>query len=285
MGKPIHGARILWSFNDKIAKYKFEWRPSNVSTEKPLVEGEEGEDKTETKIDTLGQRLRPLSQQEATLGKDLWSLCKQTLDVREEIEKSLEVLPSCKSALEQFAATIGKTNTQKSKLTLCQVFLSIVKFNRGEGPLACKPKLAEFSLSDLVSERIVPLVKYLDRKMMNNLVPTSSASSYVELVRRRTKAKATTIDGVTEQIGILTSECATMTIGRTIALQEREGQLQAKELKCKDLRRKLIAERSLCMHKEQECKALQIEVCIVRKEKEELRDGLEESWRMFEKEF
>lgn len=55
-------------------------------------------------------------------------------------------------------------------------------------------------------------------------VPSSAAGSYVELVRRQTKAKVVVIAEVFERFASLTSECATM----TITLQKREGQLRAK---------------------------------------------------------
>ncbi|OAE33147.1 hypothetical protein AXG93_4773s1200 [Marchantia polymorpha subsp. ruderalis] len=74
--------------------------------------------------------------------------------VREEIKKSSKVTP-----LEQFAATVGKTITEKSTLPSCQVSSDTVEFDRGKRPLVCEPKSAEFSLLDLLIERIVPLVK------------------------------------------------------------------------------------------------------------------------------
>lgn len=64
------------------------------------------------------------------------------------------------------------------------------------------------SLLDFLSERIVPLVKYLDRKMVKYSVTTSSAGSYVKLVRKSMKSKATATDGVTQRIETLKTECA-----------------------------------------------------------------------------
>ncbi|OAE27496.1 hypothetical protein AXG93_3911s1790 [Marchantia polymorpha subsp. ruderalis] len=62
-----------------------EWRLSDVSKERPLAECEEKENKTKTET---------LSQPQAISSEDLWPLCGTNSDVREEIEKSLEVTPS-----------------------------------------------------------------------------------------------------------------------------------------------------------------------------------------------
>ncbi|OAE27327.1 hypothetical protein AXG93_2817s1320 [Marchantia polymorpha subsp. ruderalis] len=78
-------ARMKWDVGTKD-EWPLEWRPSDVPKEKPLEEGKEGEDETET--ETSGQRLRTSEQPEPTLKEDLW-----TSDVRERMEKFLEVLP------------------------------------------------------------------------------------------------------------------------------------------------------------------------------------------------
>ncbi|OAE32300.1 hypothetical protein AXG93_2190s1200 [Marchantia polymorpha subsp. ruderalis] len=73
----------------------------------------------------------------------------------------------------------------------CHVSLGTVDFDYGEGPSAEEPKTTEFSVADLLSDKIVPLVKYLDEKMMKYSM-LESATSYVQLVCRRIKAKVTT---------------------------------------------------------------------------------------------
>ncbi|OAE19056.1 hypothetical protein AXG93_2839s1520 [Marchantia polymorpha subsp. ruderalis] len=127
----------------------------------------EGEEgKYETETETSDQRLQSLDQPDSTSRKDLWP----------SEERSLNI-PSV-----------------------------TVEFDTSKGPLAYQPKAEELSLSDLLSERIVLLMKYLDQKMVKYSVPASLMGSYVELVHRRTKAKAAATDGVTERIKILTFE-------------------------------------------------------------------------------
>ncbi|OAE32873.1 hypothetical protein AXG93_3052s1030 [Marchantia polymorpha subsp. ruderalis] len=84
-------------------------------------------------------------------------------------------------------------------------------FDCGKEHLAEEPKTAEFSLADLMSDRIVSLIKYLDGKMAKYPEP-ESVGSYVELVRRKTKAKVVATAKVAERVASLTSECATMRV-------------------------------------------------------------------------
>ncbi|OAE26577.1 hypothetical protein AXG93_269s1020 [Marchantia polymorpha subsp. ruderalis] len=163
----------------------------------PLEEGKEWED--ETKTETLDQCLWPSEQPSAPSAKDLRPLGKITSDMPTELEE-----PAVSSGT--------------------------VDFDCGEGTLAKEPKTAEFSLADHLSDRIVPLVKYLDGKMMKSVKP-ELAGSYVELVRSRTKAKVAVAEEVAERVAILTFECATM----TVTLQAQEEQLWAKELECAEL--------------------------------------------------
>lgn len=67
-------------------------------------------------------------------------------------------------------------------------------------------------------------------KMVKYSVPATSAGSYVELVRRKKKAKAAANGEIIERVASLTCECATM----TVTLQEQEGQLRAKEFECEE---------------------------------------------------
>ncbi|OAE33497.1 hypothetical protein AXG93_3822s1550 [Marchantia polymorpha subsp. ruderalis] len=142
-------------------EWPLKWRSSNVHKEKPLAEGEKEEDKTEME----------------SSDQHSWSSGERTSDVREEIEKSSKFSHSNEEPSKQFAATV----TEKPTLPLCQVSLETVEFDRGEGHLICKQKSAEFSLLDILSERLVSIVKFLDRKMVKYLVSASSAGSYVVL--------------------------------------------------------------------------------------------------------
>lgn len=161
-----------------------------------------------------------MAQSELTSREDFQPSGERSLDVRERMKKSLEVSPLDKGPLELFVAAIGKLVSEKPTLSLCQISSGTIEFDMDEVPSACEPKLTKTSLSNLLNERFVLLLKYLNRKMVKYSVSVSLAGSYVELVRRRTKSKATTTAKVTERIAILTSECAT--------LQEREEQLRAK---------------------------------------------------------
>lgn len=161
--------------------------------------------------------------------------------MREKIENSSEITVLDKLSLEQFIAAIGKTVMEKSTLPSCQVSSKTMEFDKGEEPSAYESKSTKFNLSDLLTERIVPLMNYLNRKMVKYSMSASLVGFYVELVCRRTKVKAIATTRMIERIAILTSECATA----TVTLQEQKEQLWAKELKCEDLRQELIAERSL----------------------------------------
>ncbi|OAE31134.1 hypothetical protein AXG93_150s1240 [Marchantia polymorpha subsp. ruderalis] len=56
------------------------------------------------------------------------------------------------------------------------------------GPLAEEPKSAELNATDMLSERVIPLLRYLDRRMMKYVKP-SIAGFYIELVRSKTRTK------------------------------------------------------------------------------------------------
>lgn len=163
----------------------------------------------------------------------------------------------------------------------CQVSSGTVDYDRGEGPSACKPKVAGPSLADFLNDQLAPLVKYLDNKMPKYRVAFPSMDSYVELVRTGTKAKVAVNTGATERMNILTVECAAV----KVTLQEREDQLRVKEMECEDLRRELNAERSLRAEKEKDCEDLRDEVRAIQEVKRKLRAGLEESRGKFEVEF
>lgn len=122
------------------------------------------------------------------------------------MERSLRVSSSDKEPSEQLVAAVETTVIDEPLLPSCQIPSVTVEFDTSKGPLAYQPKAEELSLSDLLSERIVLLMKYLDQKMVKYSVPASLMGSYVELVHRRTKAKAAATDGVTERIKILTFE-------------------------------------------------------------------------------
>lgn len=163
--------------------------------------------------------------------EDLWPSGKTSLDVCAEL-KELAVEPILgEGSPKQVVVEVKKSMAEQPMMPLCQVSLDTVEFDCGEGPSIDEPKLAKFSLAHLLNDRIVSLVKYLDRKMTEYLVPASIAKFYVELVRKRTKAKVAATAKVTKKVANLTFECVTM----TITLQEWEGQLWAKELECKDL--------------------------------------------------
>lgn len=98
------------------------------------------------------------------------------------------VSTSGEGSLERVVTEGEKTVAEQSTMPTCQMSSSTVEFDRGEEPLMNEPKLAEFSLADLLSDRMVSLVKYLDGKMAKYSVPTYASGSYVELVRKRTKA-------------------------------------------------------------------------------------------------
>ncbi|OAE22508.1 hypothetical protein AXG93_4855s1010 [Marchantia polymorpha subsp. ruderalis] len=154
---------------------------SDVLEERHFEEDEEEEDKTETESS---------DQQYLTSRKDLWPLGQSTSgevlghigailplpdcllgerssDVQERMESSLKVSCSDKEPSQQLVATVEKTVTKELLLPLCQVSSKTMEFERGEGPSACEPRAAEMSLSNFLSERIVLLVKYLDRIMVN----------------------------------------------------------------------------------------------------------------------
>lgn len=87
------------------------------------------------------------------------------------------------------------------------VSLSIVDFDCGERPSAEEPKTTELGVVDILSDQIVPLLSYLDGKMTKYVEP-ELVESYVDLVRSRTRVKASTSVEVAKRVASLTYECA-----------------------------------------------------------------------------
>ncbi|OAE30356.1 hypothetical protein AXG93_4201s1580 [Marchantia polymorpha subsp. ruderalis] len=239
-GKPVHWARILWSVNDMNVNDRFErqqiYLPRSLSIsiewecgmQEQKMNGLRSVDVRMCLRRSLWQKAkRKKMRPKRRLRVNTFGLCVNQRRLRPKIF-GLRT-NALRMGTKRFLGEVGgyyfgrrifrevcgdswKDNYGKPTLSSCQVSSKTLEFDRGKGLSVCEPKLAEFSLSDLLNERIVPLVKYLDSKMVKYSVPASSASSYVELVRIRTKTKALATAGVTERIAILTSECATVTV-------------------------------------------------------------------------
>ncbi|OAE18465.1 hypothetical protein AXG93_2482s1130 [Marchantia polymorpha subsp. ruderalis] len=156
------------------------------------------------------------------------------------MKKSLEVSPLDKGPLELFVAAIGKLVSEKPTLSLCQISSGTIEFDMDEVPSACEPKLTKTSLSNLLNERFVLLLKYLNRKMVKYSVSVSLAGSYVELVRRRTKSKATTTAKermAIAELALWKYRLATYKVARSLKLK-RGRELDAD---CRSLRSQLSA--------------------------------------------
>ncbi|OAE30501.1 hypothetical protein AXG93_3575s1040 [Marchantia polymorpha subsp. ruderalis] len=69
-----------------------------------------------------------------------------------------------------------------------QVTSGTVDLDNDEDPLADKPKSVGLSAADMLSEQVIPLLRYLDGKL-EKYAESSIARSYVELVRSRTRTK------------------------------------------------------------------------------------------------
>lgn len=77
---------------------------------------------------------------------------------------------------------VEKTVVEHPTMPSCQVSSGTVEFDYSKGPSAEEPKTIEFSVADLLSDRIVSLVKYLDGKMAK-YSELELAGPYVELMR------------------------------------------------------------------------------------------------------
>ncbi|OAE18234.1 hypothetical protein AXG93_3012s1040 [Marchantia polymorpha subsp. ruderalis] len=97
----------------------------------------------------------------------VWPSGERSLAVQERIKRYLEVPPLNEEPSEKLLAIVEETVTEETSLPSCQVSSGTMEFDKGEGPLACEPKAVEMSQSDLFNEWIVPLVKYLDKKMIH----------------------------------------------------------------------------------------------------------------------
>ncbi|OAE34959.1 hypothetical protein AXG93_593s1150 [Marchantia polymorpha subsp. ruderalis] len=97
--------------------------------ERTLAEDKEGEDETDTNTS---------DQLEVTSGENLQSSSKQTSDMRKEKYSTLEVPSSDEVPSEQFAATVGKTVTEKPTLYLCQTDEGKGNCNRWDDRTSCK---------------------------------------------------------------------------------------------------------------------------------------------------
>lgn len=93
-----------------------------------------------------------MDQLAAIWGKDLQPSGETSSDVRKEFAKLAEFTPSGVGPSEPFAAEVGKTVMKQPTLLSCEVSSGTVEFDCGDWPSASEPKLAEFSLSDLLSD-------------------------------------------------------------------------------------------------------------------------------------
>lgn len=132
---------------------------------------------------------------------------------------------------------------------------SIVNLDCGEESLAEEPKLVKLSATNMFDERVIPLLRYLDGKMVKYNKPTI-AGYYIELVRSRIRTKVTASAAVAKREVSLNSECATV----KATLLEREKRLQQTELECAKLQKSLAAEKDLCAKSELECTSLCVDI-------------------------
>lgn len=65
-----------------------------------------------------------------------------------------------KELLERVVTEVEKTIAEQPTMPSCQVSSGTVEFDCGEETSAKEPKMSKFSVDDLLSDRIVPLVKY-----------------------------------------------------------------------------------------------------------------------------
>lgn len=151
-----------------------------------------------------------------------------------------------------------------------QVSSSTVNLDYGEGHSAEEPKSAGLGVADMLDERVVPLLKYLDRKMAKYAEPTI-AGSYVELVGRRVRTKKTTSVEVAESVASLTSKCATV----KTTLREREKRLRQTELECAELQRSLAVEKNLHTKAKLEYAGFGVDISNAQKVTVELRHKVE----------
>ncbi|OAE21282.1 hypothetical protein AXG93_868s1200 [Marchantia polymorpha subsp. ruderalis] len=105
-----------------------------------------------------------------------------------------------------------------------------VDLDCGEGPSTKETKTAKLSAADILSERVVPLLRYLDRKRTKYVEP-ELVGYYVELVRSNTMAKVAASVKMAKRVASLISNYATV----KATLQERDEQLWQKELECAKL--------------------------------------------------
>lgn len=98
---------------------------------------------------------------------------------------------------------VGRTMTEQPPMTSGQVSSGIVDLDCGERPSAEEPKSAGLSAADMLDDRVIPLLRYLDRKMAK-YTELAIAGSYVELVRTRTRARVATSVEIAERMASLT---------------------------------------------------------------------------------
>ncbi|OAE31099.1 hypothetical protein AXG93_4031s1520 [Marchantia polymorpha subsp. ruderalis] len=121
-------------------------------------------------------------------------------------------------------------------------------------------KPLEITFPNFLHDNVVPLLKYLDTKREKYIV-RKEYGSYVELIRNRTKLKSavavkrewdSAMAMAKERAASLADEC----VEAKATLQEREDQLQAKEMECELLQLSLAKESGQCVELEETCSGL-----------------------------
>ncbi|OAE26731.1 hypothetical protein AXG93_2643s1010 [Marchantia polymorpha subsp. ruderalis] len=245
--------------------------PSDGSAEDPMGKGEEQGGDTEVEISSQG--LRPPRQPPMyTPSGKVYS------ELPAELTDTVVDLNSMEELRDQIVKDVGKTIAKQQPMPSGQVSSGVVDLDCGEGHLAKEPKSAGLSAAYMFEERVIPLLRYLDKKMLKYDTPI--AGSYVELVRSRTRAKVAASVEIAKRVPRLTIECATV----KPTLQEQEERLRQSELECAELRKSLAAEKHLHSKAELESMDLRIDFSTAQKVTVELRDKVEVLRRGIERE-
>lgn len=104
---------------------------------------------------------------------------------------------------------VGRMMMKQQSMPSVQVSSGTVDLDCDKESSSEDSKSVGLSAADMLGERIIPLLRYLDVKMAK-YAELAIADSYVELIRSRTRAKVATSAEVAERVVSLTSKCATV---------------------------------------------------------------------------
>ncbi|OAE32309.1 hypothetical protein AXG93_2190s1290 [Marchantia polymorpha subsp. ruderalis] len=204
--------------------------------------------------ETLGGNEVASEEYDTTLALPSIKVNKSEDEVKERPKKKkvpLELSDTAEGLVDRVVEDVKRTMTEQQPMPLAQVSSRTIDLDCGGGPSAEEPKLVGLSVADMLAERVIALLSYLDGKMAK-YAELAIAGSYVNLMHSKTQTK--------------------------------EKRLCQTKLECAKLWKSLAVEKNLRASSERDCTSLRVDIENAHKATVDLWDRLEASRVAFNKE-